>query len=38
LTDELSCLVRPETMRRAGTARAFAFDWHFRQQGFELVP
>ena len=27
-----------ETMRRAGTSRAFAFDRHFRQQGFELVP
>ena len=27
-----------ETMRRAGAARAFAFDRHFRQQGFDLVP
>ena len=27
-----------ETMRRAGAARAFAFERHFRQQGFDLVP
>lgn len=27
-----------ETMRQAGTARAFAFDRHFAQQGFTTVP
>lgn len=27
-----------ETMRRLGIERAFAFDRHFRQQGFDLVP
>jgi predicted nucleic acid-binding protein len=27
-----------EVMRRAGIGRAFAFDRHFRQQGFGLLP
>ena len=27
-----------EVMRRAGIGRAFAFDRHFSQQGFETVP
>ena len=27
-----------EAMRRLGVERAFAFDKHFRQQGFSLVP
>ena len=27
-----------EVMRRAGIERAFAFDRHFSQQGFETVP
>jgi predicted nucleic acid-binding protein len=27
-----------EAMRRAGAGQAFAFDRHFRQQGFSLVP
>lgn len=27
-----------ETMRRLGLRRAFAFDRHFAEQGFELVP
>jgi predicted nucleic acid-binding protein len=27
-----------EAMRRAGVERAFAFDRHFRQQGFALIP
>jgi predicted nucleic acid-binding protein len=27
-----------EVMRRLGVDRAFAFDRHFRQQGFALVP
>jgi predicted nucleic acid-binding protein len=27
-----------EVMRRLGTERAFAFDRHFRQQGFGLLP
>jgi predicted nucleic acid-binding protein len=27
-----------ETMRRLGIERAFAFDRHFRQQGFGLIP
>lgn len=27
-----------EAMRRLGAGRAFAFDRHFRQQGFALVP
>lgn len=34
LVDELSF----ETMRRRGLRRAFAFDAHFAQRGFELVP
>jgi predicted nucleic acid-binding protein len=27
-----------EVMRRLGSDRAFAFDRHFRQQGFTLIP
>jgi uncharacterized protein len=27
-----------EAMRRLGAERAFAFDRHFRQQGFALIP
>jgi uncharacterized protein len=27
-----------EAMRRAGVTRVFAFDRHFREQGFSLVP
>ena len=27
-----------ETMRRLGTTRAFTFDQHFGQQGFEVIP
>jgi len=27
-----------ETMRRLGLRRAFAFDPHFAEQGFELLP
>ena len=27
-----------ETMRRLGLERAFAFDRHFRQQGFTVIP
>lgn len=27
-----------EAMRRLGASRAFAFDRHFRQQGFTVVP
>ena len=27
-----------ETMRRLGADRAFAFDPHFRQQGFAVIP
>ena len=27
-----------EVMRRLGADRAFAFDTHFRQQGFALIP
>jgi predicted nucleic acid-binding protein len=27
-----------ETMRRLGLTRAFAFDPHFTEQGFEVVP
>jgi len=27
-----------EAMRRLGAKRAFAFDRHFRQQGFALIP
>jgi predicted nucleic acid-binding protein len=34
LVDEVSF----ETMRRRGLQRAFAFDVHFAQRGFELVP
>lgn len=27
-----------EAMRHTGAARAFAFDRHFRQQGFSMIP
>lgn len=27
-----------DTMRQAGSTRVFAFDRHFRQQGFDVIP